>query len=37
VNLPIIDNRVAMTLGGQYAKDDGYGRDLSNGAGLAEQ
>ena len=34
VNLPIIDNRVAMTLGGQYAKDDGYGRDLSNGADL---
>jgi iron complex outermembrane recepter protein len=34
VNLPIIDNRVAMTLGGQYSKDDGYGRDLSNGADL---
>ncbi len=34
VNLPIVDNRVAMTLGGQYAKDDGYGRDLSNGADL---
>ena len=36
VNLPIIDNRVAMTLGGQYAKDDGYGRDLSSGADLQD-
>ena len=34
VNLPIVDNRVALNLGGQYSKDDGYGRDLSNGADL---
>jgi iron complex outermembrane receptor protein len=34
VNLPIIDNRVALNLGGQYSKDDGYGRNLSNGADL---
>jgi iron complex outermembrane recepter protein len=34
VNLPIVDNRVALTLGGQYSKDDGYGRNLSNGADL---
>jgi iron complex outermembrane receptor protein len=34
VNLPIIDNRVALNLGGQYSKDDGFGRDLSNGAQL---
>src|SRR5882757_7668394 len=34
VNLPIVDNRVALNLGGQYSKDDGYGRNLSNGADL---
>jgi iron complex outermembrane receptor protein len=34
VNLPIVDNRIAMTLNGQYSKDNGFGRDLSNGADL---
>jgi len=36
VNLPIVDNRVAMTLSGQYSKDNGFGRDLSNGANLQD-
>jgi iron complex outermembrane receptor protein len=34
INLPIVDHRIALTLGGQYAKDDGYGKDLSSGANL---
>jgi iron complex outermembrane receptor protein len=34
VNLPIVDNRVALSLGGQYSKDDGYGRELNNGTNL---
>src|SRR5882724_5607398 len=34
VNLPIVDNRVALNLGAQYSKDDGYGRNLSTGSDL---
>src|SRR6202023_2681984 len=34
VNLPIVDNRVALNLGGQYSKDDGYGRNLTTGSDL---
>src|SRR5882762_6747285 len=34
VNLPIVDNRVALNLGGQYSKDDGFGRNLSTGSDL---
>jgi len=31
VKSPIVDNRVALNLAGQYSKDDGFGRDVSNG------
>src|SRR5882757_2186605 len=34
VNLPIVDNRVALNLGAQYSKDDGFGRNLSTGSDL---
>lgn len=36
INLPIVDNRIALQLGGQYNKDDGYGRDRSSGADLQD-
>jgi iron complex outermembrane receptor protein len=36
INLPIVDNRIAMVLTGHYASDDGYGRDITNGADLED-
>jgi iron complex outermembrane recepter protein len=36
VNLPIVDDKIALTLAGQYAKNNGFGRDLSSGADLQD-